>query len=237
MKQRRARRRESRVVDYRQIYRTQAAAYERLVAHEDYQGHLLLALQAVRPLVGLEVIELGAGTGRLTRLLAAHVGRITVLDRSAHMLAHAADCNAGRAVADNRALPIAAGSADLALAGWTLGHFTGWYPDIWQLNIGRAVAEMVRVLKPGGTAVILETLGTGRETPRPPSADLTAYYRWLEESRGFNHTWIRTDYRFPTPQEAAAVSRFFFGDDLAGMILAEGITDLPECTGIWWLTF
>jgi hypothetical protein len=95
---------------------------------------------------------------------------------------------------------------------------------------------MKRVLRPGGAIIILETLGTGRETPQPPAPALAAYYDWLENEHGFNHTWIRTDYRFASVDEAEALTRFFFGDNLAGRIRRDNLTILPECTGIWWRT-
>jgi len=79
------------MIDFKQIYAAQAEAYERLVAHEDYQGNLLPALREIRPFSGQTVVELGAGTGRLTRLIAPHVHQLTALDNSAHMLARAAD--------------------------------------------------------------------------------------------------------------------------------------------------
>jgi ubiquinone/menaquinone biosynthesis C-methylase UbiE len=136
------------------------------------------------------------------------------------------------AAADNRQLPIAAQTADLVIAGWSLGHFVGWYAD-WRDQIGQALTEMKRVLRPGGTMIILETLGTGRETPQPPHDGLTAYYNWLENEHGFATTWIRTDYRFASVDEADSLTRFFFGDELADRIRRDNLTILPECTGIW----
>ena len=55
---------------FRTIYRTRADDYDTLVAREDFQGNLPQALAKIRPWAGLDVVELGAGTGRLTRLLA-----------------------------------------------------------------------------------------------------------------------------------------------------------------------
>jgi hypothetical protein len=56
--------------DYQEIYRTQAETYDLLVSREDHQGNLLRALNQVRPMDGLDVVELGAGTGRLTCMVA-----------------------------------------------------------------------------------------------------------------------------------------------------------------------
>lgn len=223
------------MIDFKQIYATQADAYAHMVAHEDYEGNLLPALARVRPFPWQTVVELGAGTGRLARLLSAQAQKLVMMDISTHMLARAADNVAQRTAADNRRLPLPDHCADVALAGWTLGHLAGWCAD-WQVEIGLAVAEMMRVLKRGGTAVIIETLGTGRKTPQPPARHLAAYYHWLEQTHDFQHTWIRTDYRFASAQEAAASTRFFFGDALADHLLAQNQTILPECTGIWWKT-
>ncbi|MBZ0292681.1 MAG: class I SAM-dependent methyltransferase [Anaerolineae bacterium] len=229
---------------FKTIYASHAAQYDAMVSREDYQGNLLPALQQIRPLKDLHVVEMGAGTGRLTRLLAPVVASIAAYDASAHMLETARAsltalglANWQVAEGDNRALPAPDASADLCIAGWSFGHFCGWYPDSWRAEIGTALAEMQRILKPGGTAIILETLGTGRETPAPPAEHLAAYYRWLEGEHGFASTWIRTDYRFQSVQEADDLTRFFFGDELADRIVREQLTILPECTGIWWRTY
>jgi len=226
---------------FKDIYANKAGQYEAMVAREDYQSNIPRAMQELRPLEGLEVVELGAGTGRLTAMIAPLARRIRAFDESAHMLAVAAAKleeagleNWETAVADNGGLPVGDGEADLAIAGWSLGHATGWYPDTWKAEIGKALAEMHRVTAPGGTIIILETMGTGRETPEPPAKGLAKFYAWLEEELGYSYRWIRTDYRFKSPEEAAELTRFFFGDELADRLLEGGRTILPECTGIWW---
>ena len=73
--------------DYKRIYFSRAEEYERLVNREDHRGNLKPALAHIRPLSGLDVVELGAGTGRITRLLAPEVKCISAFDISPHMLA------------------------------------------------------------------------------------------------------------------------------------------------------
>jgi ubiquinone/menaquinone biosynthesis C-methylase UbiE len=195
-------------------------------------------LQAIRPLSNLEIIELGAGTGRLSRLLAPLASRVFLTDISTHMLEKAwARQGDGRyffAAADNGRLPAADNSADLAIAGWSIGHQTGWFPDTWPERVDRVVAEMKRVVRSKGTVLILETLGTGREGPQPPTQELADYYGRLERQHGFQRQWIRTDYQFHSVSEAERLTRFFFGDQLADRIVSEKLTRLPECTGIWY---
>jgi ubiquinone/menaquinone biosynthesis C-methylase UbiE len=223
---------------FKQIYATDAEAYDALVRREDCDGNLLPALQRIAPLAGLDVVELGAGSGRLTRLLAPHVRTIAAFDESRPMLdAAAATLGAWRnwtlQVAPNRALPVPSASADLVLAGWAIGHAVGWYPASWREEVLAALAEMERACRPGGRLVVIETMGTGRQEPAPPSVELEAYYQLLGD-RGFEMTWIRTDYRFETLEEARRLTERFFQrrfvfDRREG---SEGVL-LAECTGIW----
>jgi len=225
---------------FEQVYRHRAADYDRLVRREDHAGRLLPALAGDRPLAGLDVVETGAGTGRLTCLLAPHVRRIHAFDGSGAMLRVAAE-NLRRqgaasfclGVADHRALPLPAACADLAVEGWAFGHLVSRHPGRWREEVGRAVAELRRVLRPGGEAVLIETLGTGETSPRPPDAGLAALFGWLEEELGLSRSWIRTDYRFDSPAEAEELTRFFFGAELADRVVREGPVELPECTGLW----
>jgi len=119
--------------EHAEIYSKHADRYDLLVTREDYQQNILRAIKRIRPLGGLDVVELGAGTGRLTCMLAALV---TTID---------------------------------------------------------------------------------------------------EAEAGFSATGIRADYRFRSPAEAEALTRFFFGNRMAGRVVAENLVILTECTGIWWL--
>lgn len=229
---------------FEEIYARHADDYDALIEREDYEGNLLPALTNIAPLSGATVVEFGAGTGRLTRLLAPVVAAIAAHDASAHMLSVAERHLSAMGVtnwtltpADNKRLPVPDAAADIAIAGWSFGHAVGWFPDRWREEIGAAVDEMARVLRPGGTAVILETMTTGSETPAPPTEGLAAYYHWLETERGFSSTTIRTDYRFASLDEADRLTRFFFGDELADRVRREDWVILPENTGLWWRRF
>lgn len=229
------------VPTFEEVYALHADAYDALIEREDHQGHLLPALAQIAPLEGARVVEFGAGSGRLTRLLAPLVQRIRAYDASAHMLSVAelhlkamGVTNWELGVADNKRLPVEDAGADIAIASWSFGHAVGWFPDTWRDEIGAAVDEMARVLRPGGTAIILETMTSGSETPAPPTEGLATYYLWLETERGFSSTSIRTDYQFESLDEADRLTRFFFGDELADRVRRENWVILPENTGIWW---
>ena len=176
---------------FQQIYATQAAKYDGMVSCEDYQGNLWTALRNIRDFSGLNVVDVGAGTGRITRLLAPYAKWITAVDISHHMLKQANLHET--AVADACHLPFKNSTVDVAIAGWALGHSVGWYPETWKSVIGQAIASMQRILRPGGSLILIETMGTGTETAVAPHAGLAAYYSWLENDLGFAHTTIPTD--------------------------------------------
>jgi ubiquinone/menaquinone biosynthesis C-methylase UbiE len=223
--------------DENAIYTEHAPQYEALVSREDYQGNILKEIQKRVSLPGRTVVELGAGTGRLTRLVSGSAGQVWAFDAAHSMLHVAAQAQFGQrldlAVADNRALPLLDRAADIVISGWSICYLVTWNQDTWKIELGKGLAEMRRLVRPGGTVIILETLGTGAEEPEPPD-NLRHYFAELER-QGFQSSWIRTDYRFASLDEAERLVRFFFGDSLADRVVSEKLVILPECTGIWWL--
>jgi ubiquinone/menaquinone biosynthesis C-methylase UbiE len=228
--------------DQMTIYQQHAAEYEQLTSHEDYQHKLYPALSAIRSFDRADVVEWGAGTGRVTALIAPHARSIIACDLNPHMLDVArsklqqhARLRWQTVAAEHRHMPLPDRCADIALAGWTLGYFTPkYYPDTWQQLIAQAVEQMRRVLRPGGTLIIIETLGTGFSEPKPPTESLAAYYALLENDLGFQATWVRTDFKFASLDQAATITSFFFGAEWADRVRENNWIILPECTGIWW---
>jgi len=228
---------------FQHIYQHEAERYERLIAREDQRGNLFATLMEIHPFSGVRVAEFGAGTGRLTRILSVLAKHIAAFDASPPMLREGqrvleetGQTNWSLAVADNRAIPLADASAEMAIEGWSFGHVIGWYRDSWQRELDSMLGEMVRVLQPGGTAILIETMGTGVREPQPPSAGLATMYAYIEERHGFSYRWIRTDYQFASVEEADELIRFFFGDEMADRTIAGKNVLVPECSGIWWKT-
>ena len=185
------------------------------------------------------MVELGAGTGRLTRLLAPHVHSIKAFDSSAHMLEEAEKSlrelglsNWQTGVADHRQVPVQDASADLVLSGWSFCYLAVWDGADWHSALQAGLNEIERILRPGGMILIIESLGTGTEKPRPPE-HLVAYFDWLTEA-GFERGWIRTDYQFKSLEEAVELSTFFFGEEMGQKVREKNWIILPECTGLWW---
>jgi ubiquinone/menaquinone biosynthesis C-methylase UbiE len=231
---------EKQMPDLLEVFQRQAPKYDRLVSREDYQGNLMPALRSIAQFDAKRIVEFGAGTGRLTRLLAPIAGSIFAFDASAPML-EVAECtmqpsglhNWRFEVADHRKVPIKSHTADVAIAAWSICCLVAYGGDNWKAELATGLSEMARVVVPDGVIAIIETLGTGYLAPNAP-AGLKEYYRILE-STGFKSTWIRTDYRFADMDEAVDLTTFFFGQEpLAAIISDEYGPILPECTGIWW---
>ena len=225
-------------MDAREVYARHAEQYDELVRAEDVDGNLLPALRELCPLEGARVVEVGAGTGRLTRLLLEGGAHVDATEGSAAMLEIARrglgdDPRLTLQVADARALPCPEARADVGIAGWVFGHLRHWMPQGWRDEIGKALDELARVVRPGGTLVVIETLGTTYTEPAPPNPALAEYYAWLEQDRGFARTAIRTDYHFASVDDASRVLGFFFGEDKAAWPRDHGTPRIPECTGIW----
>lgn len=132
-----------------------------------YERPAMLAM--LPPVDGLRVLDAGCGSGLYCELLLERGARVTGVDQSAGMLAHARRRLAGRGVdlheADlRRPLPFADGSFDAIVSALVLHYVRDWVPTL---------AEFRRVLRPDGWLLF----STGH-----PAADVAHYNpaRYLE---------------------------------------------------------
>jgi ubiquinone/menaquinone biosynthesis C-methylase UbiE len=224
---------------FQQIYTSQAWAYHRMIQAEDADGNLLKCLNEIAAPQGRRLLDLGTGTGRIPLLLAGLPSLIVGLDLHRAMLK--VNCEERAAVrgdwhlaqGDFGMLPFPGASFDVLTAGWAIGHLRHWEAGAWRSVIGGVLIEMERVTAPGGTLIILETLGTGSLTPSPPTQELAEYFTWLEEFWRYRRTVVRTDYAFSSPSEAVRMMEFFFGPELTAKIHRYQWARVPEWTGVW----
>jgi SAM-dependent methyltransferase len=221
----------------KEVYDLHADQYELLIKREDYQNNIPKEINKVISIDDLDIVELGAGTGRLTRYLARRAKSLVGCDASLPMLEQAkmeipGDFSSDPilCVADMRFTPFTSHAADIVIAGWSFCYLAVWGGKEWQHEIDKGLAEAKRLLKPGGMMVVLENFGTGFERPNPPP-HLNDYFDYLK-NKGFSSAWFRTDYKFASFEEALELSGFFFGEDYAKKVRENHWTILPECTGL-----
>jgi ubiquinone/menaquinone biosynthesis C-methylase UbiE len=210
-----------------------------MIEAEDVDGNLISAIEQVTSIDGECILDLGSGSGRLPLLLHPKVEQVIALDLHWEMLReqqiqrNQRDGNWALVQGDLRELPFPKNHFDVITAGWAIGHFQGWHITDWQFQVDRAINEMLQVVKPGGTLIIIETLTTGSNIPAPPTERLAEYYRHLENNWGFTRQEISTDYQFRDLEEAVELVRFFFGEALAQKVRENNWVRLPEWTGVW----
>ena len=128
---------------------------------------------------GATVVDVGAGTGKLTRDLVptgAHVVAVEPLTEMLEQLA-AAVPEAEALVGSAEELPLEDGSADAVVAASAFHWFD---PD-------RALPEIHRVLKPGGA---LATIGNGRDLSDPLQQEIQAIVGPYVPAPGALSGWV-----------------------------------------------
>jgi SAM-dependent methyltransferase len=113
---------------------------------------------AVRWLVGtesLDIVDLGAGTGKLTRSLVALGHRVTAVEPLPEMLAHLRGVVPGVTAVEGgaEAIPLQDASADVVTAAQAFHWF----------DHGLALREIARVLRPGGWIALVWNTRDDRE--------------------------------------------------------------------------
>jgi SAM-dependent methyltransferase len=122
--------------------RRRAAAYTGAATSEDTRVRLVGAVAEVRP---GRVLEVGCGWGELAEWIARETeAHVVAVDLSQRMVDLARERGVDASVGDVQQLPFADGEFDCAVAAWMLYHV----PDL-----ARAVAELARVVRPGGRLV------------------------------------------------------------------------------------
>lgn len=155
----------------------QANAYLTSAVHaqgNDLQrlGQLLAAYPQAR------VLDLGCGAGHASFTAAAQVAQVVAYDLSAQMLAVVAQAAQARGM-DNiqtqqgmaETLPFADGEFDLVISRYSAHH---WH------DVGQALREVKRVLKPGGRAIVMDVVSPGH-----PLLDI--YLQTVEALRDTSH--------------------------------------------------
>lgn len=152
------------------------------------------------------VVEVGAGTGKLTRAIAALGVRVVAVEPDPRMLAVLHEQGLEGVEGSAETIPVGEGEADAVLAGSALHWF----------DLDAALPEFRRVLRPGGRLAF----GWNHRDERQPT--IAAMSEVIYESRPSRQTsgWRRRDW------PAAVVEGGLFGDVEHAVI--PHVHDLPR---------
>ncbi len=137
---------------------SQASAYLTSAVHAS--GRDLQQLRArLAGHAGAQVLDLGCGAGHASFTAAEVVAQVTAYDLSAQMLEVVAEAarekglnNINTQQGYAEALPFADASFEVVISRYSAHH---WH------DVGQALREVKRVLKPGGTLIIMDVMSPG----------------------------------------------------------------------------
>ena len=155
-------------------------AYER--ARPTYAIEAILTSLLLAECAGIgDVVDLAAGTGKLTRVLQPHAQSIVAIEPSPSMRAAFRGATEGVEVLDGRAeaIPLEDASADLV----TVGAAFHWFRP------AAALAEIARVLRPGGALVVANN--EWRTDAAPWLAEIYKSARGRRRVRAPGRSWRR----------------------------------------------
>jgi ubiquinone/menaquinone biosynthesis C-methylase UbiE len=198
-----------------EYYRQRAAEYDEVYLKPERQDDLAQLRQLLPPLVaGRRVLEIAAGTGYWTAVLATSAASVTATDLNAETIAIAAQRDYGTAdvrllTADAFQLGAVPGDFDVVFCGF-------WWSHILRADIPRFLAGLRARVAPGASLVLLDNRhvpGSNHPVTRTGRDGDTYQERRLADGRSYEVLK-----NFPTRAQLTA--------DLAGQATTPAWTEL-----------
>lgn len=206
----------------------------------DPEGLIERTIEALHPLAGADVLDVGCGSGYHLPWFAARARTVVGVEphepllRLASRRVRALDRTTRRRVELRRgtaqALPVPDASVDVAHARWAYFFGPGCEPGL---------AELERVLRPGGTAVVVDNDATRSTFGGWFRAGLPSYDPWAIErfwsAQGFQRVPLMVRWAMATRADLESVVRIEFAPALADRLLARHRgTEVDYAVNVWW---
>ncbi len=154
------------------------------------------------------VLDVGAGDGFTATRLSTDERTVVALEPAPGMV--------GPVEGRSRLVWVRGVAQDLPFHDGTFdGVYATWaYFFANRSDLDDGLAEARRVLRPGGTLVLVDNAGDdglAALSPRPLASDPEVF-----RARGFAVTRLRTAYKFDDPEQARALLGRYFGPEVAG---------------------
>jgi SAM-dependent methyltransferase len=193
----------------------------------DPDGLVLAAMRALAPWTGKTLVDLGCGSGYWLPGYAAQAGAVIGIEPDPALLPLAA-------ARDPRARVLPGSAEHLPLGDASVDVVHARFAYFWPPGCAAGLAEVLRVLKPGGTLVVVDNdqrAGEFAELLRAAAnaalgrADTTDAW-WA--ARGASRTEVMSRWQFSSRNDFEAVLRLEFPADVADRWLA----DHPDAFGL-----
>ncbi len=218
-----------------EIYENHSEQYHELVKYEDYQNNLPKFLGRFFN-KKQTVLELGIGTGRVTKMYIDKVNKAICCDKYAHMIEKAKknlksyESQIEYKYIDTKDIGKLEVKCDLVIEGWAVGHSViDEFADLDNF-LKLLFNQIYSKLNKNGTIIFIETMGSNVDNPRIPLKELEVFYEKLENVYLMTKTLVETDYKFPTIEDAKRIMTFFFGEQIKEDINSNIV---KEFTGVW----
>jgi SAM-dependent methyltransferase len=204
----------------------------------DPDGHVLAAMRRIAPWDGRTVLDLGCGTGFWLPGYAKEASKVIGVEPDPVLRAKAAARVAGLAGAgvvpgSAERLPFADRSVDVVHARFA--YFLDPGAERGPARAGAGLAEVMRVLMPGGSLVVVDNnyrwgefaglLAAGSR--RPPRETAAAVDGWWRQ-RGASRYEVRSRWRFASHADLAAVLNI----EVPAGVARGWLTRNPAATGL-----
>jgi ubiquinone/menaquinone biosynthesis C-methylase UbiE len=196
----------------------------------DRAGDVLAAMRAIAPWAGRTIVDLGCGTGYWLRRYASEAARVVGVEPDPALLSvarRAAALSRSEVVAGSaERIPLADGSVDVVHA-----RFSYFFPP----GVEAGLAEVLRVLRPGGRLVVVDNDYRWGEfarllaaaAARPPLETAAAVDGWWRDRGAARHE-VRSELRFARQSDLSAVLRI----ELPASVAHGWLRRNPAATGL-----
>lgn len=169
----------------------------------------ILEAMNTRSLAGSFVVELGCGTGVMSREFCRRGAAVQGFDLSGTMVRFAGrvpssgpESDPVYGIADHRAVPLPSGTADLVFGAWTVNIMLAeTLPDLREKALEDLVSETRRLAAPGGSIAFLV----------PEESAVQGTLSTLVTGYGFNRVILDSEWIFGRRRSARRILVFFMG--------------------------